>query len=82
VGLSNPTEAVVGILALIDEVRTKMEGTRLAALPWRPTSPDAAQDLAELVHEAFMRCDDPTEVLIVVTVAAVSVASQETERLN
>jgi hypothetical protein len=75
VGVSNPAEAVVGIMALIDEVRTKMEGTKLAAYPWRPGSPEAADDLADLASEALARCNDATEAVIVVTVAAVVVAS-------
>jgi hypothetical protein len=70
VGVSNPVETVIGILALLDEVRTKMEGTTLATFPWRPTSPEAARHLAELAHEALLRCDDATEAVIVVTVAA------------
>jgi hypothetical protein len=70
-GVSNPVETVIGILALIDEVRAKMEGTTLATFPWRSTSPEAAQDLAELAHEALIRCDDVTEAVTVVTVAAV-----------
>jgi hypothetical protein len=75
VGVSNPVEAIIGIVALIDEVRTKMEGTRLGAFPWRPALPEAAQDLAELATEALMRCNDATEAVIVVTVAAVCAAS-------
>ncbi len=76
-GVANPAETLVGILALIDEVQTKMEGTSLARFRWRPTSPEAAQDLAELAHEALIRCDDATEAVIVVTVAAMAVASQK-----
>jgi len=75
VGVSNPVKTVISIMALIDEVRTKMEGTKLAAFPWRPASPEAADDLADLATEALARCDDVTEALIVVTVAAVAVAS-------
>lgn len=77
-GISNPTEAMLGILALMDEVQAKMQGTKLASLRWRPTSPDAADDLADLVHEALTRCDDVTEAVIVVAVAAMSIAGRET----
>jgi hypothetical protein len=55
VGVSNRAEMVVGILALIDEVRTKMTGTKLAAFPWRPASPEAAEELADLATEARSR---------------------------
>jgi len=74
--VSNPAEAVVGILALLDEVHAKMDGTRLAAFPWRPASPEAADELGALVHEALGRCDDATEAVIVVTVAAMAVAQR------
>jgi hypothetical protein len=76
-GVANPVETVLGVLALIDRVRDKMNGTRLAAVPWRPTSPDAADELAALADEALQRCDDVTEALIVVTVAALLVAGQQ-----
>jgi hypothetical protein len=76
-GVSNPVETVLGILALLDEVRAKMDGTRLAALPWRPASPETAEELANLAHEALRRCDDTTEAVIVVTVAAMTVAQKE-----
>ena len=76
-GVSNSVETIVGILALIDEVRAKMEGTQLAAFPWRPASPDAADYLANLACEALRRCDDVTEAVIVVTVAATLVASSQ-----
>jgi hypothetical protein len=76
-GVANPVETVLGILALIDEVRSKMDGTRLAAFPWRPTQPQAADKLTDLVHDALQRCDDVTEALIVVTVAAMAVAHEE-----
>jgi hypothetical protein len=76
-GIANPVETVIGILAVIDEVRSKMDGTPLAAFPWRPTSPAAADDLAELAHDAMMRCEDVTEAVIVVTVASMLVASLE-----
>ena len=76
-GISNPVETVVGILALLDEVRAKMDGTRLAAFPWRPASPDAADELAYLAHEALQRCDDISEAVIVVTVAAMAVAEKK-----
>lgn len=77
VGVSNPIETIVGILSLIDDVRAKMEGTHLAATPWRPVSPDSAEVLAELTREALARCDDVTEAVIVVVVAAVTVAARE-----
>jgi hypothetical protein len=80
-GIANPVETVIGILALIDEVRVRMEGTPLAAFPWRPASPAAADDLAELAHDAMMRCEDTIEAVIVVTVAAVLIASREAKRL-
>ena len=81
-GIANPVETVVGILAVIDEVRTKMEGTPLAAFPWRPASPAAADDLAELAHDAMQRCDDTVEAVVVVTVAAMLIASREAKRLS
>jgi len=76
-GIANPIETIIGILSVIDQVRAKMEGTPLAAFPWRPVSPAAADDLAELAHEAMARCEDVTEAVIVVTVAALLVASRE-----
>ncbi|WP_315836217.1 hypothetical protein [Bradyrhizobium prioriisuperbiae] len=79
-GASNPVETVISILSLIDEVRAKMEGTKLAAFPWRPSSPDAADDLTDLAHEALKRCDDQMDALIVVTVAAVLVSSRDAGR--
>jgi hypothetical protein len=82
VGVSNPAATVVGILALIDEVRSKLTGTKLAAFPWRPASPEAAEDLAELATEALKRCDDATEAVIVVTVAAMLVAGSEKGRAH
>lgn len=81
-GIANPVETVVGILALIDEVRIKMEGTPLAAVPWRPVSPAAADDLAELAHDAMKRCEDTIEAVIVVTIAAMLIASREAQRFN
>ena len=81
-GIANPAETIVGILAVIDEVRSKMEGTPLAAFPWRPASPAAADDLAELAHDAMMRCDDVTEAVIVVTIAAMLIASREAKRCS
>lgn len=81
-GIANPVETVVGILAVIDEVRAKMKGTPLAAYPWRPTSPAAADDLAELAHDAMKRCDDTIEAVIVVTIAAVLIASREAKRFG
>jgi hypothetical protein len=81
-GIANPVETVIGILALIDDVRAKMEGTPLAAFPWRPASPAAADDLAELAHDAMVRCEDTIEAVIVVTVAAVLIASREARRFS
>jgi hypothetical protein len=81
-GIANPVETVIGILAVIDEVRAKMEGTPLAAFPWRPASPAAADDLAEIAHEAMTRCEDATEAVIVVTVAAMFVASRESRQFS
>lgn len=80
-GIANRIETVLGILAVIDEVRSKMDGTPLAAFPWRPTSPAAADDLTELAHDAIARCKDVTEAVIVVTVASMLVAAQEAKRL-
>ena len=76
-GVSNPVETVLGILALIDETRAKMNGTKLASFPWRPAAPEAADDLADLAHEALRRCGDVTEAVIVVTVAAMAVAQRK-----
>lgn len=76
-GVSNPIESVIVILSLIDEVRAKMDGTLLAEAPWRPASPESADVLAELAHEALARCDDITEAVIVVTVAAMTATSRE-----
>jgi hypothetical protein len=75
--IANPVETVIGILAVIDEVRAKMKGTPLAEFPWRPSSPAAADDLAELAHDAMLLCEETIEALIVVTVAAVLIASRE-----
>jgi hypothetical protein len=75
--VANPVETVVGILALIDEVRAKMHGTKLAAFPWRPTKPEAAENLTDLVHDALRRCDDVTEAVIVVTVGAMAIAQEK-----
>jgi hypothetical protein len=61
VGVANPAETIVGIMALIDEVRTKMEGTKLVAYSWRPGSPEAADDIADLADEALARCDDVSD---------------------
>jgi hypothetical protein len=80
--IANPVETVVGILAVIDEVRAKMEGTPLAAFPWRPASPAAADDLVELAHDAMIRCEDVTEAVIVVTIAAVVIATLEARRMS
>jgi hypothetical protein len=76
-GVSNPAETVIGILSLLDQVREKMHGTELAAFSWRPASPGSAEELAALVEEALRRCDDATEALIVVTVAAMATAHKE-----
>jgi hypothetical protein len=81
-GIANPAETVIAILAIMDEVRGKMDGTALAAFRWRPASPAAADDLAELAHDAMMRCDDTIEAVIVVTVAATLIASREAGRLS
>ena len=81
-GITNPVETVIGVLAVIDEVRSKMNGTPLADFPWRPTSPAAADDLAELAHDAMLRCEDTIEAVIVVTVAAMLIASREAQRFN
>jgi hypothetical protein len=73
-GVANPSETIVGILSLIDEVRAKMDGTRLAAFPWRPTAPQAAEKLTDLLHDALRRCTDVMETIIAVTVAAMAIA--------
>ena len=78
-GVANPIETIVGILSLLDEVRTKMDGTPLAEFPWRPVSPESAEMLAGLAHQALARCDDITEAVIVVTVAAMAATSREAE---
>jgi hypothetical protein len=77
-GVANPAETIVGILAIVDQVKAKMEGTRLATYPWRPDSPESADELADLAIEALGRCDDITEAVMVVTVAAVTVAHKKT----
>jgi len=76
-GVANPAETIVGILALVDEVRAKMDGTKLAAFPWRPTDPQTAEKLTDLVQDALRRCSDVTEAVIVVTVAAMAIAHQK-----
>jgi hypothetical protein len=76
-GVSNPVETIVGILYLLDEVRAKMKGTQLADVPWRPISPESADIIAALTQEPLARCDDVTEAVIVVTVAAMTAASRE-----
>ncbi len=81
-GVANPVEAMIGVMALIDEVHKKVEGTQLAEVPWRPSSPDTADELAALIQQAMVRCQDPTDVIIVVTVAMVSVAAREAQRRN
>jgi hypothetical protein len=77
-GVANPVETVLGVLAVIDEVRAKMDGTKLAAFPWRPTSPEAAEKLTDLTYDALGRCEDVTEAVIVVTVAAMAIAQEKT----
>jgi len=81
-GVVNPVETILGVMALIDEVREKMEGTPLAELPWRPSTPDATDELTALTQQAMARCRDVTEAVIVVTVAMVSVAAREAQRRN
>jgi hypothetical protein len=76
-GVSNPVDAVVGILTLMDEVRAKMKGTQLADVQWRPVSSESIDVLAALTQEPMARCDDITEAVIVVTVAAMIAASRE-----
>ena len=76
-GVQNPVETIVGILSLLDEVRTKMKGTPLASVPWRPVSPESADFLARLAHDPLLRCDDVTEAVIVVTVAAMAATARE-----
>ena len=76
-GVSNPVETVVAILSLLDDVKAKMDGTKLAEIAWRPQLPQSADDLAELAREALSRCDDVTEAVVVVTVAAMTAASRE-----
>jgi hypothetical protein len=76
-GVSNPAETIVGILAVIDEVKAKMDGTKLATYPWSPTSPEDADKLAGLATEALLRCEDITEAVVVVAVAAVTVAHKK-----
>jgi hypothetical protein len=71
-GVSNPIETTIGILALLDEIHAKMKGTRLASFSWRPTSPHVAEELADVAHEALARCSDVTEAVVVVTVAAMA----------
>ena len=79
-GVSNPAETTVAILSLLDDTKGKMQGTPLAEFPWRPTSPESAELLAQLAGEALGRCSDITEAVIVVTVAAMPVASREANR--
>jgi hypothetical protein len=76
-GVSNPLETLFGILHLLDEVRAKMEGTQLADIPWRPVTPESADLLAALTQEPLARCEDVTEAVIVVTIAAMTAASRE-----
>ena len=78
--VSNPAEIVAGIMILIDQVRSKMDGARLGAIPWRPASPEAADELVGSAHEALQRCDDVTEAVIVVTVAAMTLAAPKSDR--
>lgn len=76
-GVTNPTETMLGILQLIDKTREKMAGTELGGLPWRPMSGEAADVLTALVVPALEHCDDVTEAVIAVTVGAVWAAKQE-----
>ncbi|WP_119272540.1 hypothetical protein [Taklimakanibacter deserti] len=76
-GIENPTETVIGILDMIDEVRGKVADTPLAAFPWRPLSPAAADDVVELSHDAMVYCDDLIEAVIVVTVVSMLIAARE-----
>lgn len=78
--IANPIETFISILADLDRVRSKMDGTPLAAFPWRPASPSGTDDLAELSHEVMERCENFTEAVIVVTIAAVVVATLEARR--
>ena len=73
-GVSNPIETTVGILTVLDEIHSKMKGTRLGSFPWRPSDPDTAAELADLAREALERCSDLTEAVVVVTVAAMAVS--------
>ncbi|POR46994.1 hypothetical protein [Bosea psychrotolerans] len=79
-GVANPIETVLGVLTLLDETHAKMNGTKLASFPWRPASPESADDLTDLVHEALERCSDVTEAVIVVTVAAMASRKPEHSR--
>lgn len=76
-GVSNPVEAVTGILIVLDEVRAKMAGTKIGEMPWTPATPDQADELVALVTEALQRCDDYTDALVTVAVAATAVIRSE-----
>lgn len=81
-GVANPVETVVGILQLLDQLREKMDGTELARVNWRPTSPDMSERLTDLAFPALQRASDITEALVVVTIAALRAAGEEAENLN
>ena len=76
-GVSNPAETTVAVLSILDDVRSKMDGTALAEFPWPPISAESADLLSRLASEALARCGDITEAVIVVTVAAMRVAAAE-----
>ena len=73
-GVKNPADTVVTLPTVIDAVRAKSEGTRLATIPWRSATPNAAEELPFLTAEALYRCDDVTDAIVVVTVAVPTVA--------
>ena len=54
-GVSNPVETVVVVMALIDEVRAKMAGTKMATFPWRPASHDDADSQDGTTSYAALR---------------------------
>lgn len=76
-GVSNPAETVAGILTLIDQVQAKVEGSSLATVPWRPRSEEWLRFLARQSHGALERCEDYTDAVVVVTVAAVLAGLRE-----
>ena len=81
-GVANPVETVVGILQLLDQLREKMDGTELATVQWRPTSPDMSDRLTDLAFPALQRASDVTEALVIVTIAALRAAGEEAESLR